>query len=312
MIDPKATLIAICIWFAMQMGTAMAQQDPMYSMYMWNMVAVHPAYAGSADVLNATAVSRMQWTGLAGAPLTHSLSLHAPVDRESLGAGLSVVNDRIGRTSTSSVFGDIAYRVKLTRRTRLAFGLKFGFNHAQISNSLVENTDPEDPLFAIDQSGKVLPNFGFGFYLWSQRGYFGASIPKLRRNPLLDFDTDLGNVGSMVEMPHLFVTAGYVFDLGQVKFKPAVLFRGAQGVPFNADLSANFLCFERFWIGGAYRTSGSVSGIMSLQLNDQFRAGYSYDMGISSLISRTFGSHEIMLSYDPVFNKKKMRSPRYF
>ena len=38
-----------------------AQQDPMYSMYMWNMLSVQPGYAGSADVLNATALSRVQW-----------------------------------------------------------------------------------------------------------------------------------------------------------------------------------------------------------------------------------------------------------
>ena len=73
-----------------------AQQDPMYSMYMWNMLSVQPGYAGSADVLNATALSRVQWAAINGAPVTHSLSAHAPINMRSLGAGGSLVHDRIG------------------------------------------------------------------------------------------------------------------------------------------------------------------------------------------------------------------------
>ncbi len=289
-----------------------AQQDPMYTMYMWNMMAVHPGYAGSADVLNATAVTRMQWSGLQGAPVTHSLSMHAPVRQGNFGAGLSVVDDRIGRMGNSSIFGDLAYRIRLSKGTRLSFGLKFGLNRAQFQNSLVEHTDPEDPIFAVDQAGTLLPNYGFGIYLWSARGYVGASIPKLRRNALLSSGGDNGNIGSMVEQPHLFVTAGYVIALGQVKLKPAMLIRAAENVPLNADLSANVLFLEKLWIGAAYRTAGSISAITSIQFNDQFRAGYAYDMGIGPVAYRRYASHEIMFSFDPIYNKKRMRSPRYF
>ena len=73
-----------------------AQQDPMYTMYMWNMMTVNPGYAGSADVLNATGLARRQWVGLDGAPTTNSLMVHTPLRDRSLALGLSVVDDRIG------------------------------------------------------------------------------------------------------------------------------------------------------------------------------------------------------------------------
>ena len=41
-----------------------AQQDPMYSMYMFNQLVLNPAYAGSREMLSATAISRRQWTGI--------------------------------------------------------------------------------------------------------------------------------------------------------------------------------------------------------------------------------------------------------
>lgn len=305
----------IHLWIGIGMTLSVplyAQQDPMYSMYMWNMMAIDPGYAGSADVLNVTALTRNQWSGIPGAPVTHSLSAHAPVNKESLGAGISLVSDNIGRTGTNSVFGDIAYRMRLNSTMRLALGMKMGFNHAHMANTRVENTDPNDPRFSTDQSGKLLPNYGFGAYLWSQRAYFGASIPKLRGNYLGHVEGESGDMYFAQERPHVFITGGYVFTRGLVKFKPAFMVRMTEGAPITSDLSANFLIQDRLWLGAAYRNGDSMTGILSIQLNDQFRAGYAYDFGLSALGNRSRGSHEVMFSYDPVFNRDRMRSPRYF
>lgn len=288
-----------------------AQQDPMYTMYMWNMMAIDPAYAGSSDVLNVTALTRMQWTGVQGAPVTHSLSGHAPIHRRSLGLGLCAVHDRIGRTSTTSAFVDLAYRMRVSRTTRLAFGLKAGLNHAQIANTQVEHTDANDPTFMADISGKPVPNFGFGMYLWSSRGYMGASVPKLLRNYL--GTPENGNLGLVQESPHAFLIAGYVFALSaQTKFKPSIMVKASEGAPVSPDISATFFFMDRFHAGMAYRNSDSFSALLSIQANDQWRIGYAHDFGVSKLATRSGGSHEILISYDPVFNNERIRSPRYF
>ncbi len=289
-----------------------AQQDPMYTMYMWNMMAINPAYAGSADVLNVTALSRAQWANIPGAPVTHSISAHAPVNRQSLALGMGLVSDRIGRTGTSSAFGDVAYRTRITPKMRLSFGLKFGLNHAQVNNTQLQNIDPEDPLFLTDQSDQLVPNFGAGIYLWSTRSYLGVSVPKLRRNYLGSVENENSNTLFAQESPHLFITGGYVIECGTVKIKPAFMLRMTEGAPPSGDLSVNVLLRDRFWIGSAYRNGSNVSGIFSIQLNDQFRAGYAYDLCLDPLMIGGRSSQEIMLSYDPIFNRDRIRSPRYF
>jgi hypothetical protein len=47
-----------------------AQQHPMYSQYMFNMMNINPAYAGSRGVVSATALYRNQWVNIEGAPQT--------------------------------------------------------------------------------------------------------------------------------------------------------------------------------------------------------------------------------------------------
>lgn len=289
-----------------------AQQDPMYSMYMWNMLGIQSGYAGSADVLNATALSRVQWSSINGAPVTHNLSAHAPINRRSLGAGGSLVHDRIGRTYTTSAFADIAYRMRINRNTRLALGLKAGINHAAIANTQVENTDPNDPTFMSDMSGRIHPNFGFGAYLWSKKGYVGLSVPKLMRNYLASANND-GMISRFhQEATHMFITGGYLFPMGMVKFRPAFMLRATEGAPLSGDLSANFFFQDKFSLGAAYRHGDSVIGLLSAQINDQMKVGYAYDFGISTLTYKANGAHEVMISYAPVFTRERVRSPRYF
>src|SRR5689334_12410573 len=108
----------------LSIGSIQAQQDAMYTHYMYNTLAINPAYAGSRDALTMTALGRFQWVGFSGAPMTQTFTAHAPVAWQSLGLGLSVVNDKIGPTTTTSIYADIAYRMKISEYSRLSFGLK--------------------------------------------------------------------------------------------------------------------------------------------------------------------------------------------
>jgi type IX secretion system PorP/SprF family membrane protein len=71
--------------------TVHAQQEVQYSQYMFNMLAVNPAYAGSRDVLSMTGLYRQQWVGLEGAPTTQSFTIDMPISKEKVGIGLCFV-----------------------------------------------------------------------------------------------------------------------------------------------------------------------------------------------------------------------------
>ncbi|MBK6370815.1 MAG: type IX secretion system membrane protein PorP/SprF [Flavobacteriales bacterium] len=300
------TLFVVLAGFALR---STAQQDPLYSQYMFNTLAFNPAYAGSADVFTVMALSRHQWVGFEGAPATQTILAHSPLKAQNLALGFSAINDKIGPSHQTAAYADCAYRIRTSEDTRLSFGLKGGLSiyQADLASLSTVEVDPSN----VNTAGQLLPNFGFGLYWHSPRYYLGASAPKLLKNEL--------NIASgTVLMPatearHYFLMGGYVLDLSRdIKFKPAFMFRVVEGAPFSLDVNANFLLRERIWFGAMYRL-GNAFGVMGqYQINDQFRVGYAFDLTTTRIGAYNAGTHEVMLSYDFRFLKGKTISPRYF
>lgn len=296
---------AVCA--AMVGGRVAAQQDPMYSQYMFNTLAFNPAYAGSADVFTATALSRHQWVGFAGAPSTQTLSLHSPLPGNKLALGGNLIHDVAGPAKQSSAFLDAAYRIRTGTDTRLAFGLSGGINffQADLASLSTVETEPHNA----NVKGKVLPNFGFGLYWSSARYYVGLSAPKLLENVI----GDDGAVVTSQEFRHYFLIAGYVLDLSQdMKFKPSIMLRAVEGAPLSLDVNASFLLRDRVWFGAMYRYGNGFGLQGQYQINEQLRVGYAFDLTTTAMGAYNAGTHEIMVGYDLKFTKGRTISPRYF
>jgi type IX secretion system PorP/SprF family membrane protein len=155
-----------------------AQQDPVFNQYMNNLLTVQPAYAGLSGYINATALSRIQWTGFDGAPNTSTLTIQGPYQRYNVGLGFSIVTDRYGPVRQTGFYGDYAFRIKLEKDKFISFGIKGGFNRYEAMLTDLSVNDPNDPVVAFDINKKYMPNFGIGF-LWHADDFFlGASVPK--------------------------------------------------------------------------------------------------------------------------------------
>jgi len=284
-----------------------AQQDPLYSQYMFNTLAFNPGYAGSADVLSVMALSRHQWVGFAGAPNTQTLVVHSPLPGRSMALGGSVLHDAIGPSRQTSAFIDAAYRIRTGERTRLAFGVKGGLGFYQADLASLSTVQAESA--NINISGKVLPNFGFGLYWHSPTYYLGLSAPKLLENTI-------GSDGTVVvnrEFRHYFLLGGYVLDLNRdLRFKPSFMLRAVQGAPLSLDLNANFLLRDKVWFGALYRFSSGLGFMAQYRFTDQLRAGYAFDLTTTRIGAYNAGTHEVMISYDLNFNTGRTISPRYF
>ncbi|HMQ45609.1 MAG TPA: PorP/SprF family type IX secretion system membrane protein, partial [Mariniflexile sp.] len=75
---------------------SIAQQDPQFTQYMYNMSVINPAYATANEaVLNLGGLYRTQWVGLEGAPKTGTFFAHSPINRK-IEVGISFTNDNIG------------------------------------------------------------------------------------------------------------------------------------------------------------------------------------------------------------------------
>jgi len=295
---------------------AFAQQTPLYTMYMWNQLVINPAYAGSREALTASAVWREQWVGLEGAPSTQVLSIHSPLTNDNIGLGFTVQNDNVGPVNTTGLWGDFAYRLKTSEKAKLALALRAGFGIHQADLRNIQTVDVNDPAFVQNVENNFLPNFGFGAYYSTDRGYVGISSPSILENELNSANNTPGSDFEDLNNRHYYLLAGYVFnisaDSGSVMFRPSTVIRAVNGAPLSFDVSANFLIKQKLWLGAAYRYQDAVAAMVSFNFTDHLQAGYSYDFGTSDLNPYHNGSHEVMLTYDFFKDDIKTRNPRYF
>ena len=299
--------IALIVLLSLSFQTVNAQQDPHYTQYMYNQAVLNPAYAGSKENLSLTMLYRNQWTGLDGAPDTFTFSGHSPVG-EKVGLGLSLIADKIGPVKENNIYADFSYKLALGGNHTLALGLKAGVTLHDIALTDVALVDPNDPLFS-QNVNQATPNVGAGLFFYSDKYYFGLSVPNFLSSVHLD-ENDL-QFGS--ETQHYFITGGYVFQLSETtKFKPSFMVKSAFDAPTSFDLNANFLFFDRFEIGGSYRLEDSFSGMVNFACTPNIKLGYAYDRVVSDLNVVTNSSHEVFLQFDLNFPRKVSRSPRFF
>jgi len=283
---------------------ASAQQLPQFTQFVYNTMSVNPAYAGSRETLNTTALHRNQWAGIEGNPTTSTFSTHSPVKFSRFGLGLSYINDNLGGESTNYIYGNVSYTVPLTKNVNMALGLNGG-----VTNYDLTTPDINDPFFN-DGFSRWNPNFGAGIYVSSRMWYIGASVPRL-------LNTDL-NQGEFVaiERNSYYSIGGIVFDVGRnTKFKATAIAKLTNGAPATYDATGSFLFFDKFWLGASYRFNDADSfGILAdYQISNSFRLGYAYDLPTSEIRPYTGGTHEIILIYEmPIKRLGGIKSPRFF
>ncbi len=308
----KITLAIVSILGALNIQ---AQQDPMYTHYMFNTLMVNPGYAGSRDALTITGLHRSQWVDFKGAPVVQSLTMHSPFKNEHFGVGLSVLNDKIGSSNRTSIFGDFAYRMKLNKKSKLALGLSAGANIFQGNLSSLQLDQQSDPAFQNNITNRALPNFGFGLYYSRERFYAGISAPGLLQNNYSNVSLVNGTNLVGAEQRHYFFIAGAVLNItDNLAFKPTTLIKATSAAPIQADFTASFIIMKKVLLGVMYRTGDALGGLIGFNATDQLYLGYSYDWSYGLRTGKyNQGSHEIVLRYDFIFfSKKQIHTPRHF
>jgi type IX secretion system PorP/SprF family membrane protein len=289
-----------------------AQTEPMYSQYMYNMLSINPAYAGSREVMSMNMFHRKQWVGIAGTPQTTSITMDQSFNDKKVGLGIQMYDDRLGVEKAQGVNAMWSARVRISENGILSGGLQFGAMNYRADLTKVENRfTPGDPAFTQNYS-KWLPSVGMGLFYNTDKFYIGASMPNLMRSRLATFEMINSGIRNVNDF-HFFGTAGYVYEINeQVKFKPSAMVKVVSGAPVQYDFNANFWLKDLIGVGVSYRTKDAVLGMIELQANRNFRIGYAYDIPVSDLKLYTIGTHEIMLRYEFSKDKSNIKSTRYF
>lgn len=301
-------LLLLAVFMA---ANASAQQDAMFTHYMYNTIAINPAYAGSRDALTVTALHRSQWVGFPGAPITQTITAHTPFKKENIGLGLSLMNDRIGKINNTSIYFDFAYRIRLDKKSILSMGIKGGLNILSSRLDQLNLIQGNDQTFQVGGTS-LAPNFGFGLYYSRDRFYAGISTPRLLEN---NFRQASNASITMREQRHYFFIAGYQFKLSETfELKPTTFVKMTVGAPVEVDLTTTLVWKRLLHLGAMFRTGDAFGVLAGYNITEQLFLSYSFDWSYALQTIRYHGgSHEIMLRYDFIFTPShKAISPRYF
>lgn len=325
----------LTILFCGSVFTIQAQQDAMFTKYMFNSLVYNPAYAGSNDHMAIGLLHRTQWVSVPGAPSTQTLTAHTPLKGDRVGVGISLINDKIGPTNTVGLNVAYAYRIPLGGNKKLAVGLQGGLENYQANWDRLDLENVSDPSF--DASPNLfLPNFGAGIYFQTPRFYAGFASPHLVEYDLREnIQTDI----YARQARHYYFSIGGAVNLNgdALVFKPSALIKNVGlfasadkqaafeniGAPTEFDIDLSFLLQQTFWVGASFRSAieGVVGGTSSFDsadvwvswfLSNGLRVGAAYDYPLTELNTVTTGSFEVMLGYEFNYRTKKIVTPRYF
>ena len=291
-------------------SAAMAQQDALYSQYMFNKLVLNAGYTGSREVLSAELSDRYQWVGISGAPKTLTFSIHTPLRNEHIGVGFYVYSDRIGPTKDQGFMASYAYRLILPSG-KLSLGIQAGVKYFSIDWDKIDLENP-DYVFQGAQQNKLTPDANFGAYYSTNSMFAGLSSNHLLQNEYGMVKKGDSTVYSKL-LRHFYGMAGMVIPISdQILFKPSTLIKYVKNAPLQMDLNASFLIHELFMVGVTYRTTSAMVFMTEINLGKNLRLGYSYDVYFNKLLRYNSGSHEIRLGFDYDLFKNRMLSPRYF
>ena len=308
--------IKTVLFIVLLYNISIAQQDPGFTQYTYNMSIVNPAYAtNDFGFLNIGANYRKQWVNTIGSPRTFSFFGHTPFN-DNIEMGVTFTTDQIGedilKINENNINIDFAYLLNITDNGKLSLGLKAGFTmyDSGFSGRLI---DSNDPTFT-NNVNQVYPTIGAGAYYFTNDYYIGLSAPNFLRSTQLDDAIVVTKLGK--EEVHFYLIGGYVFNVNdRFKLKPSFMTRGVKGAPINLDVSLNSLLYDRFEAGISYRLGDAVSGIVGFRVTPTLKIAYSYDATVTDFSNYNNGSHEIVLLFDiSLFGLRQgyKKSPRFF
>ncbi|MDR0713810.1 MAG: type IX secretion system membrane protein PorP/SprF [Bacteroidales bacterium] len=312
----KRLQIVLLCGFIMFFDRVVAQQDPQYSQYMFNQLAINPGYAGSRDAICATALHRQQWIGMKGTPVTSVFSAHTPfrLFGADHGAGLNITNDVLGFNKDISIGLDYAYRMN-AGPGKLGIGISGIFlNKALKASWYIPNGSPDDdPSIPAAEESIMAFDMAFGLFYRSERAYLGISSTHLLQ-PDLRYKEK--NTSGFTLKRHYYLSAGCLIPMKNPVWEldPSV-FAYSDGTSSQLTANLNVTYNKKFWGGIAYRLNDALIAQVGIELFDGLKVGYSYDYSYTDVRRYSGGSHEIVVNY--CFNLikeriiKKYKSVRY-
>ncbi len=300
-------------------------QDVHFTQFYANPIFLNPAYTGATFEHRFVANYRNQWPGISKAYSTYAISYDYNMTEINSGVGIQIMRDRAGTSNltTTGVMGSYAYYYQVEKFKEVRMGLqlcyinkfydygKLTFNDQLFTGSSVSND--------IENVPKInYLNINAGALYTTRLLWAGFALHNINRpnTTLVDGDNRL---------PMKFsVHGGYKFIISkkgnflEKYFAPAINYHH-QNKFDELDLGAYYfyspISFGVWYRGlplkhydAGYPNTDALSFLVGLDIKDyDMRIGFSYDVTLSRLASRSFGAAELSIIYEIAKKSKRKR-----
>jgi type IX secretion system PorP/SprF family membrane protein len=287
--------------------SALGQQDPQFSQNMFNQMTINPGYAGSHDMVCATALNKLQWVGFGeGSPSTTAVNINAAIAPFGFksGVGLDIISDNIGFNKDLGLNITYAARFKVDQGM-LGVGLSGGFMNNSIDPKWKFPNSTPDATIPLAKESSINFDLGFGLFYNTEAMYVGLSATHLN-------ETKINKATNPAHYTrHYYLTGGYLLNLPNPAWQlnPSI-FVATDLVDKQFTLNTNVVYNKKFWGGVSYRIGEAITGMVGVELFNGLKIGYAYDFTLGKISKYNDGSHEFMLGY--CFSLKKEKPPQQY
>ena len=282
-------------------SNSLAQQESTITNYWSHMNVINPAYVGSDNMVNWKSTIRNQWAGIPDAPQTQMFSFSSPLGKN-VGIGMSIVNDKVFVESDGYIAVDFSYKLKVSEKADLYFGLKAGGQFYSVNAANLEVLDPlSDP--SLGDADTSYPNMGLGFLLKKEKWFISLSSPRILKTEKIKIEEE--RVTAATDEPHLYISSGYRFDLkNDWSLTPSFLLSTVKDVPalFDFNLLTSYKDFIS--LGLTFRNSDTYAAVLSFDFAENFKIGYAYETRTRTLLANNLNTSEIFIGYSIPFKNK--------
>ncbi len=301
----KTLLTTVLFWLSVLAGWA--QLDPLYSQYQFNQLMINSAYTGVYDRFSVGMMSRMQWVGLEGAPVTHTITAQKSILNGKIGVGGILLQDKFGVSTNTELQATYSYNINFSE-AKLAMGLQGGLINFGYDLSNLELDFVDDPSLNSNMNDFMKPNFGAGLMYITNNYFVGASVPRI-----LDVNVNDGVLKSTRYLRHYYLTGGLTFDpVPYTTIRIMSLMRYVVDGRISTELNISSLIDGKVWGGITVRDLKHFGIYMMLEATSNIRVGYSFELPANSLIQSSYGTHEFSVFFRTKRKNDSILDQNYF
>lgn len=293
--------LLICLSIA-TMQFCFGQELSLYQSYLFIPELHNPAYNGAFPCTKIGLVAKRQWFGIAYAPTQEALSANIRIEQDKFrthGIGLQLLHDRNGAYRATGGRISYAYHlmVQKAKGNRIALSLSAAaFNRTIDTEGFIAN-DLNDPQVQASTHSALRFDVAFGALYYTRNFTIGLSAYQLVASKSIA-DQSYRSAPLFILHSDCIITANE-----RSSFTPGGRIVYERSQQSSGDIYLKYTYRQKLWLALMLRSftnrfdNTANSTLLCLGYNyKRLTIGYSADIGLTSLQTQNYASHELHLA----------------